>query len=221
MDANLELYLKATATIDADHGRIRETAGDITQGCSNDEERAVKLFYFVRDEIRYNVYMVSVFLGDFKASRVLEWGKGYCVQKAVLLCALGRAAHIPSRLAFARIQNHRLPDHVRETLGTAIFPRHGYNQFFLNGRWVSATAAFDKDLCEKSGLPTVEFNGKEDALLPEKTLKGESYIEYLKKYAPTEDLPFDWIVRKISDMVGPDKRSWLNRDRGPDQETIF
>lgn len=218
MGTNLERYLKATETIEADHDRIKEIAGAVTRGCSNDREKAVNLFYFVRDEIRYNVYMVSVFLEDFKASRVLEWGKGYCVQKAVLLAALGRAAYIPTRLAFARIKNHRLPEHVHETMGTAIFPRHGYNQFFLNGRWVSVTAAFDKGLCEKSGLPPVEFNGREDALLPGKTLQGETYIEYLKKYAPTEDLPFEWIVRKVSSMVGPDKRPWFNRDRGPYRE---
>ncbi len=48
--------------------------------------------------------MISAFEEDFKASRVLEWGKGYCVQKAVLLEALARAAGIPSRLAFEKIR---------------------------------------------------------------------------------------------------------------------
>jgi transglutaminase-like putative cysteine protease len=213
MDADMEPYLQATPTIEADHKKIRDVAGIVTRGCSNNEEKAVKLFYFVRDTIKYNVYMISVFIDDFKASRILEWGKGYCVQKAVLLAALGRATSIPSRLAFAKIKNHKVPERVHEVLGTAIFPRHGYNQFFLNGRWVSATAAFDRALCEKNRLPTVEFNGREDALLPEKTLRGEPYIEYLKKFTPREDLPFDWIVRKVSRMVGPDKRPWLHRER--------
>lgn len=212
MDANMERYLGATFTIEADHTKIRETAGMVTQGCSNNEERAVKLFYFARDSIAYNVYMISVFVEDFRASKILEWGKGYCVQKAVLLASLGRAAGIPSRLGFAQIKNHKVPERIHEVLGTTIFPRHGYNQFFLNGRWVSATATFDRTLCEKNGLPTVEFNGREDALLPEKTLQGEPYIEYLEKFAPSEDLPFDWIVQKALRMVGPDKRPWLHRD---------
>ena len=213
MDADMEPYLQATPTIEADHKKIRDVAGIVTRGCSNNEEKAVKLFYFVRDTIKYNVYMISVFIDDFKASRILEWGKGYCVQKAVLLAALGGAAGIPSRLAFAKIKNHKVSERVHEVLGTAIFPRHGYNQFFLNGKWVSATAAFDRALCEKNILPTVEFNGREDALLPEKTLRGEPYIEYLKKFTPREDLPLDWIVRKVSRMVGSDKRPWLHRER--------
>jgi len=208
----MELYLQATPTIDSDHKEIRDTAHIVTQGCSNNEEKAVKLFYFVRDSIKYNVYMISVFIDDFKASRILEWRKGYCVQKAVLLAAMGRAVGIPSRLAFAKIKNHKVPERLHEILGTTIFPRHGYNQFFLNGRWINVTASFDRALCGKYGLPTVEFNGKEDALLPEKTLLGEPYIEYLQKFPPKEDLPFDWIIRKVSRMVGPDKRPWLHKE---------
>ena len=211
MNPEMGHYLHATSTIEADHKKIIETATNVTRGCASNEEKAVGLFYFVRDSIRYNIYMISVFIEDFRASRVLEWGKAYCVQKAVLLTALGRAAGIPSRLVFAKIKNHKLPAHILEMMGTNTFPRHGYNQFFLNGRWVSAAATFDKVLCEKNGLPTVEFDGKRDAILPEKDLKGAPYIEYIEKFPPKEDLPFDWIKERVSQLVGSDKRPWLNR----------
>ncbi len=212
MDSDMELYLRATSTIDADHKKIIETARIVTNGCSSDEDKAVKLFYFVRDSIGYNVFMISVFIEDFRASRILEWGKGYCVQKAVLLAALGRAAGIPSRLAFAKITNHKLPQHIFQIMKTNTFHRHGYNQFLLNGQWVSAAATFDKNLCEKNGLPTVEFDGKSDAILPEKGLKGEPYIEYLEKFPPHDVLPFHWIAEKVSEIVGPDKRPWLDKN---------
>jgi transglutaminase-like putative cysteine protease len=211
MDSEMGQYLRATSTIEAEHENIIKTATNVTRGCASDEEKAVELFYFVRDSIRYNIYMISVFIEDFKASRILEWGKAYCVQKAVLLTALGRAAGIPSRLVFAKIRNHKIPDHVVQMFKTNIFPRHGYNQFFLNGRWVSVAATFDKALCEKNGLPPVEFDGKRDAVLPEKDLKGAPYIEYIEKFPPEEDLPFDWIRERVSQLVGSDKRPWLNR----------
>jgi len=212
---DMEVYLRPTFAIDSDHERIVETAEKLTGGCSSDEEKAVKLFYFVRDSIPYNVYMISVFIEDFKASRILEWGKGYCVQKAVLLAALGRASGVPSRLIFAKIKNHRVPDHVFEKLRTNVFPRHGYNQFYLNERWVSAAATFDRTLCEKNGLPTVEFDGKKDAILPDKDLMGKTYIEYIEKFPPVDDLPFDWIAKRISKIVGPDKRPWLDKNHIP------
>ena len=207
----MEIYLRPTYAIDSDHESIAAAAQHVTKGCSDDVDKAVALFYFVRDSIHYNVFMISVFKEDFRASRVLEWGKGYCVQKAVLLTALGRAAGIPSRMVFAKITNQRVPPHIYEKLGVNTFPRHGYNQFFLNGRWVSAAATFDKDLCDRNELPVVEFDGKTDAILPEKDLRGGPYVEYIEKFPPAENLPFDWIVERIVRIVGPDKRPWLKK----------
>ncbi|MCD6570843.1 MAG: transglutaminase domain-containing protein, partial [Deltaproteobacteria bacterium] len=183
----------------------------LTAGCADNGQKARKLFYFVRDSIAYSLYMISVFKEDFIASRVLEWGKGYCVQKAVLLTALGRAAKIPTRLTFARIRNHKVPHKIIQMTGTNVFPRHGYTQFFLDDKWVSLAPTFDKGLCEKNGLPTVEWDGKGDAMLPQRDLQGRPYIEYLERFGPHSDLPFDWIAEKISKVVGNDKRPWLTR----------
>ena len=213
-------YLRATLTIESGHPAILACAARVTGSCAGDREKLARLFAFVRDSIRYNLFMISAFEEDFRASRVLEWGKGYCVQKAVLLAALARAAGIPGRLAFAKIKNHRTPAHIVQTVGSNVFPRHGYNQFFCEGRWVSAVAAFDRDLCESNGLPTVEFDGTTDAVLPEKDLQGRPYIEYIEKYPPTADLPFPWIVPVISARFGPDKRPSLSRqgDKGSDRD---
>ncbi|MBN2284484.1 MAG: transglutaminase domain-containing protein [Deltaproteobacteria bacterium] len=208
----MKKYLEPTFTIDCNSERIITTARELTESCGSDREKALKLFYFVRDSVRYNLYMISVFIEDFKASRVLAWGKGYCVQKAVLLTALGRAAGIPSRMAFAMIRNHQVPPHVLEKRNSNIFPRHGYNQFFLDGQWISAAATFDRGLCERNGLPTVEFDGLHDAMLPSATRDGRPYIEYLEKFPPRDDLPFDWIRDTLVTIVGPDKRPWLNKE---------
>ena len=207
----MKMFLEPTYTIDSGSDAIAEKANELTGQCLDMEEKAVRLFYYVRDEIRYNVYMISAFEEDFRASQVLLWKKGYCVQKAVLLAALGRAAGIPSRLAFAKIKNHRVPSHLVRELGTNVFPRHGYNQFFINGKWVSSAATFDRELCRKNGLPLVEFDGKRDAVLPERDLSGRPYIEYIKKFDPTADLPFEWIFKRISKIVGEEKRPWLSK----------
>ena len=117
----MEIYLRATEVIDSNQELIQDTAHNLTLGCSNQTEKAIKLFYFVRDSIRYNIYMISMYLDDFKASTVLARGKGYCVQKAVLLAALARVVNIPARLAFARIRNHKVSAHLLEMIGTDIF----------------------------------------------------------------------------------------------------
>lgn len=208
---SIELYLKATHHIDCDNEMIKQKAESLTAGCTCDAEKAVSLFMYVRDDIPYNLYMISVFSDDFIASRVLEWGKGYCVQKAVLLAALGRASGIPSRLAFAAIKNNTVPQKIVDLTGDNIFPRHGYNEFLIDATWVSAAATFNKALCAKKDLPVVEFNGKENAMLPSVTNEGNPYIEYVEKFGSFDDLPFEWIREKVSQKVGNDKRPWLSK----------
>ena len=213
----MEEYLTATPAIEAHHPSIqakaRELAGDAASAC----EQARRLFRYVRDEIPYNLFMISMHPDDFRASFVLDAGKGYCVQKAVLLCALARAAGIPTRLALARIRNHRVPPKIQARLGRNEFPGHGYNQFFLDGRWVSAAATFDAPLCDRVGVPVVQFDGVNDAMLPAQALDGGAYIEYLERYGHFADLPLDFITARTSKIWGRDKRAW----RRPEDDTGF
>ncbi|MCD6567532.1 MAG: transglutaminase family protein [Dehalococcoidia bacterium] len=212
MASELELYLKPSELINADNEAIQETAKRLTLGCTCDEERISRLFYFVRDTIKYSVYMISTHPDDFKASTTLARGKGYCVQKAVLLTALGRAAGVPSRLVFAKIRNHRTPAHLMERTGTDVFPGHGYNQFYLHGEWINATATFDRELCLRMGFPMVEFDGTRHATLPTTDLKGNPFIEYLEVYPPRADVPLEWIAERVSLIWGANKRAWLNKE---------
>lgn len=207
----MDIYLRSTEIIDSDNGRIRETARRLTTGLTEEGPRARALFYFVRDEIHYNVYMLSTFREDFKASVTLERGKGYCVQKAVLLAALARAAGIPSRLAFARIVNHKMPAELKAQTGIKEFPSHGYTQLFVKGRWMSVTPAFDRALCERIGVSSCDFDGEHDAVLAPVDLAGNPYVEYVEKYEPHADLPFEWLHGKIFPIWGR-KRPWAEAD---------
>ncbi|HEY3276928.1 MAG TPA: transglutaminase-like domain-containing protein [Syntrophorhabdaceae bacterium] len=205
----MDTCLRSTFFIDADHEAVRRVAEDLTSGLLSDCEKGVRLYYFVRDLIRYNPYMISTHRDDFRASLTLERGQGYCVQKAILLTALGRAVGIPARLAFAKIRNHRLPNHLREAIGTDILPAHGFSQLYIQGRWLSVTPAFDRELCAKNSMPPVEFDGGHDALLAPFDGEGKPFIEYLEKYEPQEDLPLAWLTGRVRSIWGH-KRSWIN-----------
>ncbi|MBN1383215.1 MAG: transglutaminase domain-containing protein [Deltaproteobacteria bacterium] len=213
----MEEYLKATAAIEADHPLIRAKADELAGDCQSARDKALRLFTFVRDQIPYNLFMISMHPDDFRASFVLEAGKGYCVQKAVLLCALARSAGIPSRLALAGIRNHRIPKSLKARLGRNEFPGHGYNQFLLDDHWVSAAATFDTALCKRIGVPVVEFDGRNDAMLPGRALDGGPYIEYLEHFGHFTDLPLAFITERTSKIWGRDKRSW----KRPEDDTGF
>jgi transglutaminase-like putative cysteine protease len=182
-------FLQATAAIEAEHPLIKAKADELAGDAASARGKVLRLFTFVRDQIPYNLFMISMHPDDFRASFILELKKGYCVQKAVLLCALARAVGVPARLALARIRNHRIPPALKARLGRNDFPGHGYNQFFLDDHWVSAAATFDAALCARVGAPVVEFDGQDDAMLPATALDGSPYIEYLEHYGYFADLP--------------------------------
>jgi len=192
---NLDLYLKPTFVIDSSSEIVKEKATVLTEKCNSQKEKAKMLFYSVRDEIKYNPYLALSSIEDYRASKTLQRGEGYCVQKAVVLTALARAVGIPARLGFADIRNHLAPKELIELMGTNIFVYHGYSELWLNNKWVKATPAFNTEMCDKFDLKPVEFDGVTDAVFHERNKKGELHIEYMKYHGTHADLPFEEIMQ--------------------------
>jgi hypothetical protein len=190
----IEKFLKPTPFVDCDAQRVEKKAREIVQGISAERDRAIRIFYAVRDGIRYSIYGKRSLPEHFRASSVLSAGEGYCVQKAIVLVALARAASIPARLRFAAIRNHLMPEKLLKKRGTNFFAYHGYTDLYLEGSWVKATPTFDIVCCKNAGLRPVDFDGEHDALLPSQTLDGRCHIEYVEDRGFVEDIPFDAIM---------------------------
>jgi transglutaminase-like putative cysteine protease len=189
-------YLSPTFFIDCEEADILRKAGELSLPAEEARERAIRIFSFVRDGIRYNAFSPRAD-EDYRASRTLRRADGYCVQKAVLLVALCRAAGIPARLRFADIRGHLTPAEFVEKRGSNLFSFHGLADLLIEGRWVKATPTYDKEYCGKAGIPTVEFDGKADAMLPPCALDGRRNVEYLLDRGSFDDLPLD-DIRKAS-----------------------
>lgn len=190
-----EIYLQPTAIMDSRHPAVQAFARKAIPLCRTDAaERAVSLFYAVRDQIRYDPYLPFYRAEHYRASTTLVSGRGFCVGKAALLCTLGRAVDIPSRLGFADLRNHLAPQPLLETLGTDLFVYHGYTEFWLHGRWVKATPAFNAELFWRQGAAPVDFDGCHDAVLPAQTEDGSPFIEYLQDHGDRADVPVAEIV---------------------------
>lgn len=191
----MEKYLNSTYFIDSDSDLVRNTAEKIIKDAIDQKEKVKKLFYWTRDKIKYDAYSLSSARRRYKASRIIQEKKGWCVQKAVLITALARSIDIPAKLHFADIRNHQIPNKLKEIIGTDIFLYHGYAELYLDDKWVKLTPTFNKELCHKFGFRTVEFDGIHDATLPSTTLNGERYIEYLNDRGTNHELPFKHINR--------------------------
>ena len=172
-------YLRETRYCDFGHDLIRGLHNDLVAGEEEPREKAVRMFYWVRDNIKYRVgYWNS------KASETLIIGKGTCTNKANLLVALLRASGIPAGYGVMKVKGE-------EYLGPIVLPifkdliskigRHIYCYVHLEDRWIKCDPSDDQDFVEQTGYfnPTstlVDWNGREDALLnlaPDHILRDE------------------------------------------------
>jgi transglutaminase-like putative cysteine protease len=191
---DLSNYLSPTAFIDCDNQTIVDYAHSKTDKNSSDVDKAVRLYYAVRDDIYYDPYRFSPDPEKMKASYTLESKRGYCVAKAVLLAATSRAVGIPSRLGFADVINHLATERLKKLMGTDIFYYHGYTEFFLNNKWVKATPAFNRSMCEKFSVKPLEFDGANDSIFHAFDTQGNKHMEYLRDHGSFADLPLATII---------------------------
>jgi transglutaminase-like putative cysteine protease len=191
----LEAALAPTYFLDSGSRAIVEFARVRTTGLDAPVDRAVALFYAVRDEIDYKLMTrLGLRRGDFVASATLARGTGFCIEKAVLLAAACRAAGIPALLRFADVRNHLTTPQMAQIMGTDVFIYHGLVEMLLEGRWVKATPAFDRAMCARHGVRPIEFDGRSDAVFHEFDLRDDRHMEYVRERGTFHDLPYDRIV---------------------------
>jgi transglutaminase-like putative cysteine protease len=212
MEEEFLAYLAPTAIIDSDHPSIRECASKSIGRSLDPIEIAVKLYLAVRDGILYDPYAPFYLPEHYRASCVLERGRSFCIPKASLLCALGRACGIPSRIGFADVRNHLATKQLIQFLGSDLFVYHGFTEFRLEGKWVKATPAFNSDLCKRHRVPPLEFNGREDSIFQPYNLQSQRFMEYVAFHGVYADVPVDRIVAEWEKTYGRDRvRDWIKR----------
>ena len=150
--ASLADCLKPGRLIDSDHPAVIAFAREQLGNAVTPRDKALKLYYAVRDKVRYDPYGTPMVADAYKASSTLLQGHGYCINKAGLLAALCRVAGIPARVGYADVRNHLTTKRLSDLLGTDIFYYHGYTDLWLDGRWVKATPAFNIELTDKFKL---------------------------------------------------------------------
>src|SRR5215472_4790970 len=148
----MDQYLRPGRYVDSDAPQVADFARDAAADASGEVERALRLFRAVRDGIRYDPYIDFTAPANYRASGVLAAGHGFCVGKAALLAAAARAIGVPARVGYADVRNHLTSPRLYGLIGTDVFTWHSYADIFIDGRWVKATPAFDRALCERVGI---------------------------------------------------------------------
>jgi transglutaminase-like putative cysteine protease len=195
----LETYLQPGVFVDSDHPAVVEYARRKVRGAS-DLERAVSLYYVVRDDIRYNPFLDFTVESAYRASDCLAAGEGFCVGKAALLAACARAVGVAARVGFADVKNHLSTPRLLEYIGSDLFVYHGYAELFLEGKWVKATPAFNLALCTKFRVKPLEFDGRKDSIFHPYDADERRHMEYLRDRGSFADVPAAEIQRAFREF---------------------
>ena len=211
-----DICLGSTRTVDSDHPAVQSFAKQHASASpGSDRERAVALYYAVRDGFRYDPYRTDLRPDGIKASQVIANGYGWCVPKAALLAAACRAAGIPARLGYADVRNHLSTAKMRESMGTDVFAWHGYTDIWLDGAWRKATPAFNIGLCERFGLLPLEFDGVADSIYHPFDKSGQRHMEYLRQRGAYIEMPLAQIMATFREIYP----NWVKADADQNNAT--
>ncbi|HRH45261.1 MAG TPA: transglutaminase-like domain-containing protein [Pyrinomonadaceae bacterium] len=191
-------FLQPTEFLDFDKQTVKDFAEQNTIEAKNDTEKAVRLYYAVRDGFQYNPYLLDLRREGLKASNLLTRNHGYCVEKAVLLAASARAVGVPSRLSFYIVRNHIATDKLEQKLKKNYLVFHGAAEVFLERNWLKTTPAFNKSLCQYLGVAPLEFDGTKDSIFQEFDHQGNVFMTYLHDYGAFSDLPYDLYLEELN-----------------------
>lgn len=207
--SEIEDFLKCTEIIDCDTDSIKAKALEVTKGLKTDKEKAVALYYFVRDKIKHNAYIQLYDPIRYKASSTLKAGDGMCQNKAILLVALARAVGIPARLGLVDVEDYQLSESFKQMIGGVnTMPLHGFAELYIGDRWVHASPAYDLATCQKKGFIPVEFDGVKDAKDSGYTKTGQPHMKHIKYHGPYEDLPLDEIYSYYREWIAKMGMTW-------------
>lgn len=186
-------FLSHSRFIDSEAPNVVAFAHDAVDGAGNETDRVLRLFYAIRDGIRYDPYVDMADPANYRASSVLTAGRGFCIGKAALLAGCARAVGVPARVGYADVRNHLTSARMYQYIRTDLFVWHSYADLLLGDRWVKATPAFDLALCKRVGLKPLDFDGRSDALFHPFDRAGRRHMEYLNDRGTFADVPFEAI----------------------------
>lgn len=192
--------LSPSRFLDSNSEAVQSYASQAVGSTQDTVAVAEKLFYAVRDGIRYDPYQVSRDPTAYRASTIAQGRSNWCVPKSVLLAACARARGIPARLGFADVLNHLTSDKLSESMGTDLFAWHGYAELWLNGNWVKLSTAFNIELCERFGVAPLEFDAVQGALMHPYDTSGRRHMEYVRERGSFDDLPLEAIFKTFDEV---------------------
>lgn len=189
--------LAATAFLDCDSEVVRDFTRQAIGTEQDPVQQAIKLYYTIRDKIRYDVYGVDMSRHGMKASSIIRNRAGFCIHKSIVFAAAARSLGIPSKLVFSDVKNHISTPALKNLVGGDVFHYHAYALVSLQEKWVKATPVFNSMLCRLFGIEPLEFDGVQDATLQPYDKDGNKCLEFIAYHGVYDDFPYRKCINEL------------------------
>ena len=210
-----EECLGATNLCDCDNAELQHRAKEIVGGAESPKEKALKIFYFVRDAIPFGLDCPNA-----KASRTLNKGLGCCYNKTNLQMALLRAVEIPARCHYV----HQSKELFKPIIPRLIYERmphlagHPWCECCLSGAWIACETVLDeaiyqvnlsKGLISKEQIPSIDWDGETHLVMVEPWIAEDvgifpSLDDMMRQVgkrgeaSPPSNKPLGWLVFSLT-----------------------
>jgi hypothetical protein len=184
---NESSFLSETFFLDFNHQNIQKFALTIDSNKCG-KELAIQIYETVRDGFLYDPFHLDLRSDRLTASNICVRSRAWCVEKAILLCALFRYFGFPSKLGFGIVKNHIGVAKLHAYLKREEIVFHGFVEVKVDHIWSKCTPAFDKRVCKINGVPPLEWDCVNDSLLHPFSGKNK-FMEYLHFYGSFQDVP--------------------------------
>ena len=89
------------------------------------------------------------------------------------------------------------------------FYYHGYNDIWLNGRWIKVTPTFNLSLCEKFRVKPLDWDGMSDAVFHPFDMEGRRHMEYVNDRGSYADLPYEDLMNAFVAFYGDKTKEYV------------
>lgn len=162
-------------------------------------DKAVGLYYAVRDGVLYDIYGADLSPEGLRASSVAQRRKGFCIHKSILYAAAVRSIGIPSALVLTDVRNHLASERLKRLVGGDVFHFHCLAAIYLNGSWIKVTPVFNKALCRLYRMTPLEFDGTRDSIYHPYDEYGRKHMEFVRTHGEFLDFPYETVIAGLKD----------------------
>ncbi|HAS47048.1 MAG TPA: transglutaminase [Microscillaceae bacterium] len=193
----LDEYLDPAEFIDSNDEAVKAYAYQVTKGLKYDTEKAVELFYAVRDDFKFDLNHIDLHPSKLKASALVKRGVGTDIEKSTLLAATARAVGIPSRVSFSNLRSNLTAEQLGTVLQSDLLVFHSYTELWMGNHWVKLSPAFNQEACDYLDLPPLDFGIPEEKVFEKHHKSRRRYLKYVHQYGSFADLPYDLYISEL------------------------